>query len=815
MASLGSSRDKSDERPISMPTPSAGASDSGKAMDGASRTRLAQVLGSAKGLEWAVAAVVLITGTLIAALGQTSLRQSHEELTHTRFQEQTRAMAETVSSSLKPALAISARLEQVAHASPLDTRVSATGSVPLRELAYELASAVRAHAGIVYSSVSYPNGDFIGAFIDDDGTLRFQISRVLTSGEPVDAALPAGQRLIYDFVPPRALNLRSQTKTVYDPRVRPFYLQAKNDQKAGWTKPYLFYENKATGLTRVTPVLLAGALASVITVDFDVSALSRVVTELQPVPGVRTLLHTSDGVMLAVPKSLLPRDLSKSEHPLSFSDLPDATINHYFSLPEATREGWQTTNLAGTDRSYYALRSPVELGEETRWTVSALVPASVHESAYGKHQTRSAIIVFAALLVSVGLATWLGRYLRRAQAMVKTAEDSAKQAEVRAARALGALRELGSYELVHCLGKGGMGEVWRARHRLLPRDAAVKLIRADEVTHGSLAELQERFRREAKTLATLRSRHTVGINDYGIAADGSLFLVMELMEGLDLHRMVKLTGPMPPARVIHVLEGVCRSLAEAHALGIVHRDLKPANLFLCAQSDEVDIPKVLDFGLVHLSQEEDPLDPEAGGAPLVERASQLALRSPKNSELTQRGVSMGTPTYMAPEQVMGMRPTPASDVYALGGIAVFMLTKRPVFDKPDSTATMMAQVIAPVPQFEEWAPGIPDALSLFIRKCLEKEPTDRPASAVELLAMVRELRHAHPWTEASQRGVWDEKVWPHLKAESAKAIEPASKFKPRFLEIGGPPGGPNDANKTGNPTKGVPVDAHVTGRASA
>jgi serine/threonine protein kinase len=702
----------------------------------------------------------------------------------------------------------------VAQASPLDAHVGANESVPLRELAYELASAVRAHSGIVYSSVSYPNGDFVGAFIDEDGTLRFQISRVLTNSEPADAALPAGQRLIYDLVPPRSLKIHSQTKTVYDPRVRPFYLQAKNEQKAGWTKPYLFYENKATGLTRVTPVLLAGSLASVITVDFDVSALSRVVTELQPVPGVRTLLHTSDGVLLAVPKSLLPRDLSKSEHPLSFSDLPDATINHYFGLPEQAREGWQTTNLAGADRRYYALRSPVDLGEETRWTVSALVPASVHESAYGKHQTRSAMIVVVALAISVGLATLLGRYLRRAQAMVKTAEDSAKQAEVRAARALGALRELGSYELVHCLGKGGMGEVWRARHRLLPRDAAVKLIRADQGS-GSLSELQERFRREAKTLATLRSRHTVGINDYGIAADGSLFLVMELMEGLDLHRMVKLTGPMPPARVIHVLEGVCRSLAEAHALGIVHRDLKPANLFLCAQSDEVDIAKVLDFGLVHLSQDEDALEAETSGQPLIERASQLALRSPTNSELTQRGVSMGTPTYMAPEQVMGVKPTPASDVYAIGGIAVFMLTKRPVFDKPDSTATMMAQVVEPVPRFEEWVPGIPEALSLLIRKCLEKEPSDRPASAVELLAMVQELRHVHLWTEASQRAIWDEKVWPHLNAESAKVIKPGSKFKPRFLEIGGSAAEPSDAHETVAPTQGVAVDLDVTGRASA
>jgi serine/threonine-protein kinase len=139
-----------------------------------------------------------------------------------------------------------------------------------------------------------------------------------------------------------------------------------------------------------------------------------------------------------------------------------------------------------------------------------------------------------------------------------------------------------------------MGEVWQASHRLLPRDAAIKVIRPEVLQGQDAEQVQLRFRREARSLAQLRSRNTVSVLDYGVARDGSLFLVMELLEGLDTSNLVKSFGPLPPERAVFLMMQVCRSLAEAHALGLVHRDLKPANIFVSKLADEVDVVKVLE-----------------------------------------------------------------------------------------------------------------------------------------------------------------------------------------------------------------------------
>ena len=162
-------------------------------------------------------------------------------------------------------------------------------------------------------------------------------------------------------------------------------------------------------------------------------------------------------------------------------------------------------------------------------------------------------------------------------------------------------RELGSYRLVERLGQGGMGEVWRAQHRLLARPAAIKLIRPVAAADGRSAvseDAQRRFEREAQVIARLRSPHTVNLFDFGVAADGAFYYVMELLEGLDAETLVRRTGPVPAARAIHLLRQVCHSLSEAESCGLVHRDIKPANIFLCRYGEEFDFVKVLDFGIV-------------------------------------------------------------------------------------------------------------------------------------------------------------------------------------------------------------------------
>jgi eukaryotic-like serine/threonine-protein kinase len=170
------------------------------------------------------------------------------------------------------------------------------------------------------------------------------------------------------------------------------------------------------------------------------------------------------------------------------------------------------------------------------------------------------------------------------------------QVNVRLRRA----REIGSYELIERIGQGGMGEVWRARHRLLARPAAIKLIRADML--GSNEQTRHswvhRFEREAKETARLGSTHTIDVYDFGVTEEGDFYYVMELLNGISFERYVREFGPMEPARVVYLLRQVCHSLGEAHSRGLIHRDIKPANLFMCRLGPDDDFVKVLDFGLV-------------------------------------------------------------------------------------------------------------------------------------------------------------------------------------------------------------------------
>ena len=194
-------------------------------------------------------------------------------------------------------------------------------------------------------------------------------------------------------------------------------------------------------------------------------------------------------------------------------------------------------------------------------------------------------------------------------------------------------RELGSYRLGELLGRGGMGEVYRATHRMLARPAAIKLIRSEVLAQrsGEASVAVTRFRREAEAAANLRSPHTVELYDFGVAEDGTLYFVMELLQGMDLETLVQREGPLPAKRVIHILRQVCESLEEAHASGLVHRDIKPANIHVGRLGLRQDFVKVLDFGLV----------------------KSVGSLTGEDSMATAAGLTPGTPAYMAPEIALG------------------------------------------------------------------------------------------------------------------------------------------------------------------
>jgi serine/threonine-protein kinase len=281
-------------------------------------------------------------------------------------------------------------------------------------------------------------------------------------------------------------------------------------------------------------------------------------------------------------------------------------------------------------------------------------------------------------------------------------------------RRLAKAQEVGSYRLTELLGRGGMGDVWVAEHQMLARPAAIKLIRPEALgaNEAGARVVEERFKREARATAALRSTHTVDLYDFGLTDDGAFYYVMEMLDGLDLATLVGRYGPLPAERVVHLLRGVCHSLGEAHGRGLIHRDVKPANIFTCRLGPDYDFVKVLDFGLVKSTGE------DAGGA----------------TALTQEGSVAGTPAFMAPELALGDGSVDGrADIYALGCVAYWLLTGQPVFAGETPVATLLKHVQeAPLPPSRRTEMEIPEDLEAVILACLAKDPEQRPQTAEEM-----------------------------------------------------------------------------------
>jgi serine/threonine protein kinase len=321
-------------------------------------------------------------------------------------------------------------------------------------------------------------------------------------------------------------------------------------------------------------------------------------------------------------------------------------------------------------------------------------------------------------------------------------------------------RELGSYRLVDRIGRGGMGEVWKAEHRLFARPAAIKLIAGHGMLEGSSRIAEERFRREAEAAAGLRSPHTIQLYDFGITRDRRLYYVMELLDGSDLESLVSRYGPQPPARVACILRQACRSLAEAHAGGLVHRDIKPANLHIGRIGLEYDFVKVLDFGLV--------------------KGDRRGLR--EDVRLTAPESLSGTPAYMAPEMAAGEPVDARADLYALGCVGYFLVTGSLVFDGDNALQLVLKHIqTEPVPPSVRLGRPVPDALERVILSCLAKAPGARPADAATL-ADALTLAGADDWTQSDAKRWWETTFTP--KPSSEPRIAPPTEF----LEVAAPHG---------------------------
>jgi len=292
-------------------------------------------------------------------------------------------------------------------------------------------------------------------------------------------------------------------------------------------------------------------------------------------------------------------------------------------------------------------------------------------------------------------------------------------------------KAMGGYQLVEKIGEGGMGQVWRARHRLLARNVAMKLIAPNAGgtnSSHSHSELADRLAQEARATAKLGSPHTVGLHDFGVTHDGKLYIVMELLDGVDLETLIEDTGPMNPERVARLLIDICDSLGDAHDVGLVHRDIKPANILLCRVGRTVDWVKVVDFGLADVR---DALAEEDDGI-------------------------VGTPAFMAPEIAASGEVDHRADLYALGCVGYWLLTGERVFGSVSPVAQICAHV-ASAPKRPSAVLGrpLPPELEDVVMACLAKSPDDRPPSADRIAETLEAL--AAEWTQRHARAWWSER----------------------------------------------------------
>jgi hypothetical protein len=354
-------------------------------------------------------------------------------------------------------------------------------------------------------------------------------------------------------------------------------------------------------------------------------------------------------------------------------------------------------------------------------TRAIFVPSSGARTLALSGLTALPLAVYSLTHETVRLSAWKVMWLLAAS-VVATAGSSViygLRREVRHAR------QLGQYTLEEKLGEGGMGVVYRARHALLRRPTAVKLLRPERVGEASL----RRFEREVQLTAGLSHANTVSVYDFGRTPDGVFYYAMEYLDGLTLDEIVAGDGPQPPARVVHVLRQVLGALAEAHGVGLVHRDVKPGNIILCDRGGVADVAKVLDFGLV--KELEGPAD------------------------LSHDAALVGTPHYLAPEAIRSPAADPRTDLYALGAVAYLLLCGRNVFEGSNLIEICSQHLHSePLPPSQKLGRPLPPALEGWVLRCLEKDAARRPQTAVEAVSQLAGCPAGDDWSADDARRWW-------------------------------------------------------------
>lgn len=471
----------------------------------------------------------------------------------------------------------------------------------------------------------------------------------------------------------------SQVFTVTD---RPPWKTAVTLGRRGWTAGYTFFDSGESGFSRVEPLYgTEGTLLGVLSVDYSLERLALRMQDAAAAIGADVLLLSADGAILA---DIRIAGKADEDHGQRL-----ALARSILASPETNR----TEKVDGTRVVVYTKRIAPTPGLSFDCVLVAPYAPLVARADAGLRTGLG--ITVAVILAAVLIAVFYARQLILARR--------------EAARARQAADALGAYVLEAKIGVGGMGEVWKARHRRLACPAALKVILLKDRSHAETERIRSRFRREAEVMASLTSPHTVRVFDFGSLDDSSLYYAMELLDGLNCDALVRRRGPLSPGNVVHILLQVCDALGEAHQRGLVHRDLKPSNILVCRAGSKANVVKVVDFGLVISAKS----------------------TASEDQRLTRDGFVVGTVGYCSPEQIRGEELDGRSDLYALGCVAFFLLTGRTVFPAEDAREEQRRHLDEPAPPLvDRVAPG----LAAILRQCLAKQPDQRPADAGTLRA---------------------------------------------------------------------------------
>ncbi len=503
------------------------------------------------------------------------------------------------------------------------------------------------------------------------------------------------------------------------PRERPWYQGALQAQPGVhfWTAPYKFLTTKEPGIS-VSTRRPAGYAEREQFLAFNISLtdISRHTTGLRPTEHGMTFVFGPEGRTIGLPPDPRYADeadlLSAVLTPVKSLGIP-AVASAVAAWEERGRTEGSFRFRSPDERAWLAGFSLIVLNETVKVWEATLIPEADFLGSLSRLRNLSlAGIGIVALLVA---AVVLGRSMRAVRRQMRAAVAQVE-------------RQLGQYHLREKIGSGGNGTVYRARHALLRRPTAIKLMNP-EFARSDAA--RERFEHEVQITSSLSHPNTVAIYDYGQTPDGTLYYAMELLNGSTLEQLVRVTGPLPAGRVIHILEQVAGSLAEAHGRGLIHRDIKPSNAILCERGGLFDVVKVLDFGLV----------------------KEIAHTE---GDLTHANVLIGTPLYMAPETISQPgKASPQSDLYALGAVGYHLLTARNVFDG-GSAVEICAKHLndPPVPPGQRAGIALAPDLEQLILQCLAKDPAERPAGAREFQDTLLGCRDAGSWSQAHAREWW-------------------------------------------------------------